>query len=77
MEVTDGGGALTVREFAERLQRQLGATTLPGRDIRRCVNCGSRFDGRLNQRRSYCSSRCRHAWHALGRQPQPRLDFGR
>lgn len=68
---------MTVQEFARRLCAERGVCAAPERDARRCVNCGSLFDGRLNRRRSYCSYRCRCAWHALGRLPQPRLDFGR
>lgn len=68
---------MTVWQFAQRLCAEPGVTTLPGRDVQRCLNCGSRFDRRLNKRRSYCSARCRHAWHALGRIAQRRLDFGR
>lgn len=71
------GAEMQVAEFAQRLCAEPGVAAPPDRIVARCLNCGSRFDRRLNTRRSYCSARCRYAWHALGRISQRRLNFGR
>jgi hypothetical protein len=64
-------------EFARRLCAGPGVCAPPERAVKRCMNCGSRFDRRLNRRRNFYSRRCRYAWHDLGKMPQRRLDFGR
>jgi len=66
---------LGVTAFAQALADWPGAAEFRGPEIERCAQCGSRFDRRLNQRRRFCSRRCRYAYHELGRAPQRRLPF--
>lgn len=68
---------MDVTTFARRLCAEPASFPAPEREVKRCVNCGSLFDRRLNRRRSFCSTRCRYAWHDLGKVAQRRLDFGR
>lgn len=46
---------MSVMGFAQALAREAGAAVSPERVIDRCMNCGSRFDRRLNRRRHYGS----------------------